>query len=968
MTSPRPRPHQLSALVALEQTLSDGDRAQLIMACGSGKTLVGRWLAQRRAAATTLVVVPSLALVAQTLAEWRSASGWTFEALITCSDPSTAHGSAERASADDQDVPAPFWASHRAKVTTRPGVVASALRGRSGDRPLVIFSTYHSAHVVAAAADSAGVAFDLVIADEAHNLAGHPRSEFRVVLTEDLSARSRLFMTATQVVTQATSPAASFDDWTHPLSMDDVTLFGPVAYRLDFADAIAADLLTDYQVLIFETPGEVTPNPVSVLLTAASEGLTSVLSFHGRVAKARAFASAVNGMKLPDGRSVVALSVAGSDPTAQRAQALHLLTTAAPDQLVVVSSARCLTEGVDIPAVDGVLFADPKHSDVDVVQAVGRALRKSDGKRSGLVMIPVCLPPDLDDDTALSTSAFSAVWRILRGLRTLDARLAGELDTFSRTPSRRGIEDGSRLSRVRFAMPSFCDIGPLVARLVDFTSSTWEKTFDELEAFSVEHGHARPPAGTRLGGWCERQRTAHRSGMLLLDRVGRLRSLPGWSWDLAEHRWTEQWAQTLRVAHAAGRLDVDDPETMGVRLVRREPRSPVASIGRWCARQRQLARRGDLDEWRRAKLEEIPGWDWAVLPAVDEACVDLLAEYVAWKGTANPPADYVDDELPVGSWLNGVRRRRATERIVQSLLDELDVVCPSSATDGALRWYRGGTLWLLGLEALRQFVGREGHCRVPDQHIEQLSDFTVQLSVWCRRQRHCHRYGNLPLARVALLEEISGWRWEIQPAQRVHMDIGDARHGTRTGYVKGCRCDPCTEANRRDHQDRTVRAAAGGPSTDLVSAARACGHLRILAGQGAQLKPLARACGLNVKTVEEITKGERSRILPTTEQIVLSVTIAEVRASAAPGTRVDAAPTWVLLDDMVCRGWPKSWIARELGLGKTLQLSRSSISTVNAAKVVALDRRLGRMPAPPRSHRAPTPPLSDLLFDIEKSA
>jgi len=968
MTLPRPRPHQLEALAALEESLVDGDRAQLVMACGAGKTLVGRWLAQRREAAITLVVVPSLALVAQTLAEWRSAGDWAFEALITCSDPSTAAGAAERASADDQDVAAPFWASHRAKVTTRPGVVASTLRGRPAARPLVIFSTYHSAHVVAAAAVSAGVVLDLVVADEAHNLSGHPRTEFRVVLSQALPARARVFMTATQVVARATESAAGFDDWSHPLSMDDVALFGPVAYRLNFAEAIAADLLADYQVLIFETPGEVTPSPVSALLTAAAEGLTSVLSFHGRVAKARAFADSVNGMRLPDGRTVVALSVAGSDPTAQRAQALELLANAAADQLVVVSSARCLTEGVDIPAVDGVLFADPKHSDVDVVQAVGRALRKSEGKRSGLVMIPVCLPPDLDEDTALSTSAFAAVWRILRGLRTLDARLAGELDSFARTPSRRGTDDGSQLSRIRFSMPSFGDTHRLVAKVVDFTSPAWEKTFDELGAFTFEHGHARPPAGTRLGGWCERQRTSHRAGMLLPERVARLRSLPGWSWDLTGHRWTEQWAHTLRVAHAAGRLDVNDPETMGVRLVRREPRSPIASIGRWCARQRQLARRGELDDWRRAKLEEILGWSWSALTPLDQACVDLLAEYVAWKGTANPPTDYVDDDLAVGSWLNDVRRRRATERLTQSLLDELDIVCPSSVTNGALRWYRGETLWLLGLEALRQFVDREGHCRVPDQHIEPLPDLDAQLSVWCRRQRHSHRYGNLGSSRACLLEAIPGWRWEIQPAPRVHLDIGDSRHGTRTGYVKGCRCDPCTEANLADHQARTARAAAGGPTTDLVSAARACGHLRILAGQGAQLKPLARACGLNVKTVEEITKGERSRILPSTERILLEVTLADVRAAANPGTRVEAAPTWALLDDMVARGWPKSWIARELGLGAALQLSHSSLSAENAAKVADLDRRLGQLSAPPRSFRAPTSPVHELLSDLEQSA
>ncbi|WP_244918347.1 helicase associated domain-containing protein [Mycobacterium xenopi] len=123
-------------------------------------------------------------------------------------------------------------------------------------------------------------------------------------------------------------------------------------------------------------------------------------------------------------------------------------------------------------------------------------------------------------------------------------------------------------------------------------------------------------------------------------------------------------------------------------------------------------------------------------------------------------------------------------------------------------------------EALRQFAGREGHCRVPGSHDEQLPDISVPLFDWCTRQRHHYRHGQMPAAR-ARLETVAGWQWERQPAPRVLLDIGDARHGTRTGYVKGCRCAECTAANRRKEVERSARAAAGGPTTDLVDAARA---------------------------------------------------------------------------------------------------------------------------------------------------
>ncbi len=155
--SPTPRIHQLEAIAAIQAHLHTTNRVSVLMACGTGKTLVGRWLAEQRQAATTLVVVPSLALIAQTLADWRSAGGpWHFEALIICSDPTTADGAQERASSDGEDIPTPFWSHHRALVTTSKHQAARALTARSPDRPLVVFSTYHSAHVAAAAAIKAG--------------------------------------------------------------------------------------------------------------------------------------------------------------------------------------------------------------------------------------------------------------------------------------------------------------------------------------------------------------------------------------------------------------------------------------------------------------------------------------------------------------------------------------------------------------------------------------------------------------------------------------------------------------------------------------------------------------------------------------------------------------------------------------------------------------------------------------------
>lgn len=951
-------------MAGLEEVLARESRAQLVMACGTGKTLVGRWYAQRVQAALTVVVVPSLSLVAQTLGEWRAAGGWSFEALITCSDPSTADGVSERASGDGQDVGAPFWARLRARVTTSAAVVAGRLGGHSAARPLVVFSTYHSVHVVARAARSVGVAADLVIADEAHTLAGRPRAEFTIVLGDELPARSRVFMTATPVRADGEFDGYAADG--APISMADESLFGPVAYRLGFAEAIAAGLLADYRVVVYETAGQrLTPDPVAALAVAAEHGLSSVLSFHGRVAKAQGFAAAIDGLVLPDGRTVAARAVAGIDPVRQRQQALAMLASARPDQLVVISSARCLSAGVDIPAVDGILFADPKYSDVDVIQSVGRALRPAPGKTDGLVMIPVCVPSGLDDDTVLSTGAFSAVWRILRGLRVMDARLSAELAAVSRPPSRRGESDGSRAaSRVLFDLPSRgAEPGRFVARVVDYLSPEWDKTLREVEDFAAEHGHVRLARGTRLGEWCERQRRAYRSGMLAAERSERLGAVPGWTWDLAEQRWMDQYQQVRSEAERRGGLDLELGACADLALLRPEPRSTATTVGRWCAQQRQSARRGELDGTRAARLSAIPGWVWAAIPDADALAVDLLGEFVAWKGHANPPASFVEDDVALGRWINQVRRRRVTGTLSQALFDELAVVCPRRGGEGSLRWYRNATLWLLGLQALHQFVAREGHCRPPYSHFEELADFTIPLYDWCTRQRHLYRHGHMLAVRADKLAVVPGWEWERDRDPRVTKDIGDTEHGTRTGYVKGCHCDPCTEANRVKEVQRAARAAAGGPTTDLVDAGVARTHLNSLydAGRGATQKALSRASGLNVKTIAQLLSGETKRILAETEAVICALTGAAARAAAAPGTRVDAGPTWELLDDMVRRGWPKSWIARELGLGASVQFGKATVTAENAEKVAALHRKLGDRVAPPRRHRQPVASLGELL-------
>lgn len=906
-----PRAHQREALAALERTLTRHRRAQLIMACGTGKTLVGCWWAERCHAALTVVVVPSLALVTQTLAEWRSARGWTFEALIACSDPSTAEDEWGRTRTSAQ-ADAPWWAQLRARVSTSPAVLAARVAHRSPRRPIVIFSTYHSVSVVVEAVQACGMVADLLVADEAHTLAGWSSEGFRAVFGDGF-VRSRLFMTATPVTTDARHGG---------LSMRDEAVFGPVAYTLDFAAAIRRQLLADYRVMVYESPGhQQSPDPVAAVIKAAEQGVSRVLSFHSRVYRARRFAEAVDGLRLADGRTVVARTVAGSDPARRRAEALSLLRSAGCGELVVIASARCLGAGVDIPSVDGVLFADPKYSDVDVVQAVGRILRRSAGKETGVVLIPVVIPAGVDDDTVLSTGSFRAVWRILRGLRSMDERFAVELAAGTGRPSQgqNGRPVGRRLLDVD--VWSLRDSDGIHARLVDLSSRTWEDSLAELHRYVTGHGHL-PARSTSLGQWCEGQRRAYRWGTLAADRTVRLHDVPGWVWDISGHRWEDQCRQVRDLATAQGGLRLDCPQIARTVLRDSARGSSVGTVGRWCARQRRAHSQGRLDGWQIQQLEDISGWNWNPLSSRDAAALNLLAEYVAWKGHANPPADVVEDDLELGQWLAGVRRRRVTGTLTQTLLDEICVISPNTAAAGALQWHRSDTIWELHYAALQQFSVRHGHCRVPYSHHETLTDGSVEIYHWCAQQRKLWRHNALPQARIHMLETLAGWRWD-------------------TGHTK---------------------AELSARRSELVLADEARSHLVTLAAEVPHHEVIAKACGQPTALITSIVTGDRRRIPVTVDNQIRALTVAAVLLAAGPSTRVNAERSWRLIDDMLARGWPQLWLSRELGGRLHRPTQRPHTITVQRAEAIAgLHHRLGQRTFRAQQYRDLPPQLTEIL-------
>jgi len=470
-----PRKHQREALEAVKAGFEVSDRGKLVMACGTGKTFTALKLVEETvpAGGRVLFMAPSISLVSQSLREWASESSTPMRFFAVCSDSSvgkrrsTAVGASEDISAFELVIPA----------TTNPERLAAGAVNAAADGEItVVFSTYQSIDVITEAQRQGLPDFDLIICDEAHRTTGSwaqfgEQSAFtKVHDNANVRADRRLYMTATPRVYGDDAKAKGAEGAIAIASMDDEALFGPEFHRLDFGTAVDQDLLSDYKVLILTVSEDyVSPALQSTLASSDEITLTDAAKLVGcwnalskrttagdfgddaqPMRRAVAFASSIKQSELvaeafgevSDGLAGAATGgsalrvqtkhVDGTQNALVRGEAIAWLKADDPDPLScrVLTNARCLSEGVDVPALDAVLFLNPRNSIVDVVQSVGRVMRKAQGKTYGYVVIPVAIPAGVEPEKALNDhKRFKIVWDVLRALRSHDSRLEAEVNT-----------------------------------------------------------------------------------------------------------------------------------------------------------------------------------------------------------------------------------------------------------------------------------------------------------------------------------------------------------------------------------------------------------------------------------------------------------------------------------------------------------------------------------------------------------
>ncbi|TWA52120.1 putative helicase [Azospirillum baldaniorum] len=478
-----PLPHQDEAISAVLQGFQDHDRGKLIMACGTGKTFTSLRLMERIVPETgrVLFLAPSISLVAQTLREWTAQATDPIHAFVVCSD--------SKVGRDEEDLRTHDLAF---PATTDARKLAKAAQALTGERRTVVFSTYQSIQVVADSQKAGLGNFDLIICDEAHRTTGltlpleDPSDFVKVHHNHVVRAAKRLYMTATPRIYADASKTKADQSDAVLYSMDEEETFGPEFYRLGFGKAVERDLLSEYKVLIVaveqDKMGAVANSynkayklddkkAIDINFATKIIGSWKGLSKQGLVLvgedgeqeavtedtdpmrRAVAFSKSIKAsqqMTETFGRLAELYSETfhGDDAPAMidcRLQHVDgtmnaLQRTAALDWLKdnpghgkcrILSNARCLSEGIDVPALDAVVFFDTRESIVDIVQSVGRVMRKADGKRYGYIILPVCIPSkNVADYNAYieGDPQFRGIWKVIKALRAHDESLVDEAE------------------------------------------------------------------------------------------------------------------------------------------------------------------------------------------------------------------------------------------------------------------------------------------------------------------------------------------------------------------------------------------------------------------------------------------------------------------------------------------------------------------------------------------------------------
>ncbi|WP_121615358.1 DEAD/DEAH box helicase [Virgibacillus halodenitrificans] len=486
-----PRPHQRPAIKAVIDGFKTSDRGKLIMAPGTGKTFTSMAIAEelakeKNSVFKVLYLVPSIQLLSQTLHSWNADIDFNMDSLAVCSDRKVTKGGSGTEIEDISTVDIGYPATTSAEKLLEYQKLIE--QKNKHIEFITVFSTYQSIDVIIEAQKNGFYEFDLIVCDEAHRTTGttelnkNDSSFVKVHSNDNIKAKKRLYQTATPRIYGEDAKKKAEEMSVLIADMNDLNLYGEEFYRIGFGDAIRDDILTDYKVMVLAVDEEMIARRFQQMLANEDElefdDVTKIIGcWNGLVKRngstnqtlgapmkrAIAFTGTIKDSKLitdmfsnvveeylhenrdyANPFSIDIQHADGSMNAMEKNEKINWLKSEVPDHTCrVLSNARFLTEGVDVPDLDAIMFLKPRRSKIDIAQAVGRVMRKAPGKEYGYIILPIGVPSGANVNMALDKNEkYRVVWEVLNALRSLDERFdatINKLELNKNKPNQLGI-------------------------------------------------------------------------------------------------------------------------------------------------------------------------------------------------------------------------------------------------------------------------------------------------------------------------------------------------------------------------------------------------------------------------------------------------------------------------------------------------------------------------------------------------
>ena len=563
------------------------------------------------------------------------------------------------------------------------------------------------------------------------------------------------------------------------LSMDDGEVFGSVFFNYSFAQAIKDKILTDYRVVIvgissaevselvdkralikagaIETDSESLALHVALAKAMRKWNLRRVISFHSRVSKARKFGSdqALVNQWMPQDEVLsgdfTSTTISSSMPTDKRRSILDVLKNIDETKSCLVTNARCLTEGIDVPTLDGVVFVDPKSSQVDIIQAVGRAIRLGGaGKTHGTIVVPIFIPQGKKETASFDATNYKKIGDVLNALRAHDQEFGEEIDKLRGELGRRGSIERMP-DKLIWDLPINVKsdfAAHIQAEAIALASSTWEFMFGLLERYKLEFGHARPSTkvdymGHPMGDWIVRQRQIYRAGDMSSERIKKFESLGStWTWDPVTDDWDAKLSELRNYVKTYGTSRISTKS------------GPHLQLGRWVMKIRTAYNQGLLDSEKISIFESVSSdWTWDPMEEDWNEKLELLAKYQLREGHTSVPVAHIENGTKLGLWVFAQRGYYAGIRDRGSMPEERKAKLEAIPN---WSWNPTDDEFDSKFQYLLKYISLTGSSRVPIGYV--IDDFP--LGKWVSHRRDAYKKNKLAQEHIKKFEECApDWSW-----------------------------------------------------------------------------------------------------------------------------------------------------------------------------------------------------------------